>query len=272
MPFFIKQRIKLRLVGGRPCNGGSLISREEISLEGVFENPQTATAWEKSEEKFALSSCVSPEGSGGVNPGDARAVYYLASAFKPSSALEIGTHVGTSTIHIASALAAPALAENNANARLVTVDVRDVNDARAKPWLKYGVKHSPAEMLNKAGLGGFVEFVRSGSVEFLTDCKQKFDFIFLDGSHSAPVVYKEIALALGILNKNGLILLHDYFPGLNPLWEGMNTTPGPFLAVQRLINEGAGIKALPFNNLPWQTKPHSRTTSLALLVKEERET
>ena len=267
MPLFIKQRIKLRLVGRHPCDGGGLISREEISLEGVFENPQTAAAWEKSEEKFALSSCVSPEGSGGVNPGDARAVYYLASAFKPSSVLEIGTHVGTSTIHIA-----PALAESNANARLVTVDVRDVNDTRAKPWLNYGVKHSPAEMLNKAGLGGFVEFVRSGSIEFLTGCKQKFDFVFLDGSHSAPVVYKEIALALSVLNKNGLILLHDYYPGLKPLWEGMKVTPGPFLAVQRLASEGTNIKALPFNELPWQTKRHSRVTSLALLVKEERET
>jgi hypothetical protein len=65
-----------------------------------------------------------------------------------------------------------------------------------------------------------------------------------------------------------VILLHDYFPGLQPLWVDRNVIRGPWLAVERLRSEGARLKAIPLGRLPWDTKLGSQTTSLALLVAE----
>jgi predicted O-methyltransferase YrrM len=100
-------------------------------------------------------------------------------------------------------------------------------------------------------------------------CDSKFDFIFLDGDHSAKTVYREIGHALKLLNKNGTILLHDYFPNLKPLWSNGNVLFGPYMAVHRLIQEGLSINAIPLGLLPWSTKMNSNRTSLALLSKNE---
>jgi hypothetical protein len=48
--------------------------------------------------------------SGDVNPGDRRALYHLIAHFKPKQILEVGTHVGASTLHVASAINATSLA------------------------------------------------------------------------------------------------------------------------------------------------------------------
>src|SRR5213592_4763710 len=38
---------------------------------------------------------------GGVNPGDRRALFYLVTALRPQAVLEVGTHIGASTLCIA---------------------------------------------------------------------------------------------------------------------------------------------------------------------------
>jgi hypothetical protein len=42
---------------------------------------------------------------------------------------------------------------------------------------------------------------------------------------------------------------------------------GPFLAIQRFIDEGIGLNIIPFGELPWSTKFGSNLTSLAILTK-----
>ena len=202
-----------------------------------------------------------------MNPGDRRAIYYLISHFKPRSVLEIGTHIGASTIHVAAALHKLQESENNGQVSLVSVDVTNVNDAVLKPWLNYGTKYSPIEMINEMGYGRFVNFVTSASLDHLTACQQKYDLIFLDGDHGAKTVYREIPAALKVLKEGGVILLHDYFPELKPLWSNGAVIPGPFLATERLKAEGANLEVLPLGELPWPTKLQSSITSLALLVK-----
>ena len=59
-----------------------------------------------------------------VCPGERRALWYLVRRFEPQSVLEIGTHIGGSTLHIAMALKAC----RHIGAGLVTVDCDDVND------------------------------------------------------------------------------------------------------------------------------------------------
>ena len=150
---------------------------------------------------------------------------------------------------------------------MVTVDIADVNSDITKPWLQYGTKYSPIEMINKFNYGTFVKFVSDTSLKYFADCKQKFDFIFLDGDHSASTVYQEIAMALKVLNKNGVILLHDYFPDMKPLWSDDSVISGPYLAIKRLKKECVNLNCLPLGNLPWPTKLSSNVTSLALLLR-----
>ena len=61
-----------------------------------------------------------------------------------------------------------------------------------------------AEMLEQLKYGTLVNFVTDTSIKYFENCQTKFDFIFLDGDHSALTVYQEIPLAQ-LLNSNGII-------------------------------------------------------------------
>ena len=203
-----------------------------------------------------------PDNTGGVNPGDRRAIFHLISYFKPSKILEIGTHIGASTLYMASALKH----FTKSNTKLTT-DIRDVNSKEDQPWIKSGASHSPKASLELLDIDSYVDFVTSKSTDYLAKSRDKFDFIFLDGEHTASAVYQEIPLALNLLNPDGVVLLHDFFPNLEPLWDDNNIIEGPYLAVNRYIKEGANLIALPLGKLPWKTKLNSNVTSLALLLK-----
>ena len=92
--------------------------------------------------------------------------------------------------------------------------------------------------------------------------------IFLDGLHDADMVYREVPLAVKLLNPGGLILLHDFFPNLKPLWSDGKVVPGPWLAIERLRSEGVPIRAQPLGKLPWPTKLGSNVTSLSYLLRD----
>jgi len=125
--------------------------------------------------------------------------------------------------------------------------------------------YSPEEILRRLDCSNFVSFHTENSLDYLSRCHSQYDFIFLDGLHSATQVYQEIPRALRVLRSGGYILLHDYFPGLEPLWPDGKIIRGPFLAVERLKAEGARVDVLPLGKLPWPTKLQSNITSLALL-------
>jgi predicted O-methyltransferase YrrM len=205
--------------------------------------------------------------SEGINPGDRRAVYYLTRYLCPRDVLEIGTHIGASTTHVAVALRQLAASQANRAVSLTTVDVEDINDSESQPWLKYGSACSPLDMMKRLRCDGFVTFVVSRSLDYFIRCTEKFDLIFLDGDHSAATVYQEIPSALKLLKSGGWILLHDYYPDLKPLVPTGKMVPGPYLAVRRLQREGVAIRAVPLGRLPWTTKQNSNLTSLALLGK-----
>jgi predicted O-methyltransferase YrrM len=131
------------------------------------------------------------------------------------------------------------------------------------------MENSPREILKKIGCDSYVEFTTDTSINHLTKTSAKYDFIFLDGDHSAKTVYQEIPLALARLNENGVILLHDYFPNGNPLWPDESIKYGPYLATERFIKEGTDIVIIPLGSLPWATKSNSTVTSLALCLKKQ---
>lgn len=248
------------------CDVRNLRSKSQTNFKDLFDSKEIEMMWSDSIKQ--TNSFAIPDGTGGVNPGDRRALYYLISALNTSFVLEIGTFIGASTINIASALFMSQI-KNGKPARLISVDRIDVNCPESKPWLIYGTSKSPIEMVNELGYQAFVEFVVDTSLSYFSKCQQGFDFIFLDGDHSAKTVYQEILAALKLLNQNGVILLHDYFPRMKPLWSDGSVIPGPFCATERLVREGANLVVLPLGKLPWPTKLQSNITSLALLLRNE---
>lgn len=199
---------------------------ERVDTKAIFGSEEIRDEWRAvSPELDALQIA---KGAGGINPGDARAIFYLIRYFRPRSVLDVGTNVGVSMLHMAAALHTNQESDEKERLKLVTVDVRDVNDPISKPWLQRGVSYSPAESVDRIGCESLVEFITDSSLAYAANCNQKFDFIFLDGDHAAQTVYQEIPAALALLEKNGLILLHDYFPRLKPLWSNGSVIPGLF--------------------------------------------
>jgi len=255
---------RLRKVPAIAAENVNLRVVSEDSLKKAMLNASISDArdvWFKRIESLNITAF-----SGGVNLGDRCALFSLVAHMKPKSVLEVGTHIGASTVCISAGLAA-AHPTTELSPELTSVDIINVNDRNEKPWLANGSPLSPSEILDELGLGDRARFVASRSLDYLqkTDCR--FDLIFLDGDHSAATVYQELPAALRCLNPNGIILLHDYYPGGKPIWRNGATVYGPWMAVERLIREGAALEAVPFPELPWDTKLHSRRSSLAVLSR-----
>lgn len=105
-------------------NTNNLASIKEINLRYILNNDEILNSWKNWQDKLNAFNFV--DFMGGVNPGDQRAIFYLIRYLKPKAVLEIGTHIGASTVNIASAL------NYNQNKFLTksifkTVDIRDVN-------------------------------------------------------------------------------------------------------------------------------------------------
>lgn len=245
------------------CDAAHLANIDQARLRQALSDPAVHAEWSAVAadlERFAITT-----EAGGVNPGDRRALYYMVRAFRPGRVLEVGTHIGASTVHIAAALRANARTGGPAP-ELTTVDIMDVNDSATRPWEQYGSRFAPSEMIARMGLSGNVRFVARPSLVFLAETGEDFDLIFLDGDHSAAVVYRELPAALGRLRQGGLVILHDYFPGGRPLWAGDVVIAGPWLGVERLRREGARLEVLPLGELDWPTKLGRSVTSLAVVV------
>ncbi len=233
------------------------------ALAGLLANPHLETQW--SESARAIADLGITPLAGGVNPGDRRALYYLVRGLGCRRVLEVGTHIGASTVHLAAALRHNA-GESGQPVALTTVDIEDCNHPEQGAWRRAGCPHSPRALMEHLRAGAWVNFETQPSLEFLAGCVDHYDLIFLDGDHTAATVYQELTAALPRLDPGGVVLLHDYFPKLQALWPDGTIKPGPWLAVERLRREGAALSVLPLGHLPWPTKMGTHITSLALVV------
>ncbi len=272
VPAALARRLQIIRDGGRlrhvetiPCNAEPLGRIDDLDLAAIFSNDDYAGDWQDMQPE--LADLGIHERAGGVNPGDRRAIHCLVRHLKPRTFLEVGTHIGASTIHIAAAMRRTHAKSDAAQIHLDTADIRDVNDERSKPWLRFGSMFAPREMIRKLGFDDFVTFHAQPAIPFMRDCGQKYDMIFLDGDHAAPAVYREVPAALACLRPGGYVLLHDFFPDEKLLWPRGSFAVGPAMATRRLIDEGVPIKTLPLGSLPWPTKLGTSITSLALLGK-----
>jgi len=256
-------RLSFERLGDVPCDTSALAPLSKFDIGASLSRKDLAEEWRAVEARIAPLGITSR--AGGVNPGDRRALYYLVRSLRPRTVLEVGTHVGASTVHIAAALAALRAEDPAQRRQLTTVDIVDVNDPSTKPWLELGSRHSPAELVEQLGYSDLVTFKTQNSLDYLAQCDERFDFAFLDGFHTATHVLHEIPAALARLAQGGYILLHDYYPNQQPLWSDGHVERGPFLATEKLRASGAHIEVSPLGALPWPTKVGSNITSLALL-------
>jgi predicted O-methyltransferase YrrM len=255
----IVDRLRLEKVPQKSFDAGKLRSLASLNLTRFFADPEIVAAWE--EDHATISGLYhDKEFLGGVNLGDRRAIYFLIMGLKPRNVMEVGTHIGASSIFIAAALM-----RLNEGGKLTTVDIIDVNH-ECGPWRKAGMSKSPANCALELGLLDQIHFHTGPSQEFMKATNQRFDLIFLDGDHSSSAVYEELSAVLPLLKGNGVILLHDYYPNGKPLFSDGVTIGGPFRAMMRVQNENSVIEVLPLGVLPWPTKLGTKVTSLALVA------
>jgi predicted O-methyltransferase YrrM len=233
-------------------------------VENILSSRQATEEWNEVSHLIDDIVMIDDMKTGGVNPGDRRAIYTLIRALRPKRVLEIGTNVGASTIHIAAAMQRN---DPAGECTFVTVDIVDVNDAPDAFWKQAGHHRSPRDNVARLGMAERVKFVVADSISYLDVAAERFDFIFLDGDHLASTVYQELPRALNRLSPEGVVLLHDLFPNHRPLWSDGSVVPGPLLAVRRLQAEAAPLDVRPLGSLPWPTKLGSNVTSLALLTR-----
>lgn len=244
------------------ANLDNLREGKTIDLGSIFADESIAQKWET--DHAAIKDLYGNEDAlGGVNPGDRQALYYLMMHFAPKLVLEVGTHIDASTLHIAAALK-----QLNTKGTVSSVDITDVNHPQEGAWKKVGISACPADFASRLSLSEYIEFNTSPCLDFMRNTKERYDFIFLDGGHTAASVYKEVHAALSLLNKNGVILLHDYYPGGQALFPDGNIISGPFPAMERIRQDTPSLRVLPLDELPWETKQGSRKTSLALVIKD----
>jgi predicted O-methyltransferase YrrM len=279
--FLVKSIDQIRLSRSPPLCGveyNKLRSLSENEIRSALAMPSTDSEWKNASSvlfHFIPSGEVKKPGAspvverkkapaGWCNVGDRRAIFNLIRYFKPRSVLEIGTYVGSSTASIAAAMRLNTL--DGRPGSITTVDIVDVNAADG-PWHSAGLPAAPKDTVAATGFDD-VKFVSGDAKAFLRETRATYDFIFLDGSHQASDVYCEAQISQRILAPDGVVLLHDFFPNGEALWPGSPPLPGPQLAIDRLLREGAPLLVIPLGTLPWPTKAGTNITSLAVLTRQ----
>ncbi len=257
----LKDNIDLTIISSKDFTTDNLRTIEDLPLDEMYANQDIKALWDI--DKKAIQDVYGGDDNfGGVNPGDRRALYYLVMALKPKNTLEVGTHIGASTLHIARALK-----QLNQSGHVTTVDIIDVNDSETGSWKGLNLAKSPQGFAEELECDNHITFHCGPCLDLMNKTNEKFDFIFLDGDHTAAAVYKEVSTALGILNEKGVILLHDYYPNGEALFPDNNIINGPYNALERITRENPAIKAHSLGTLPWPTKQGTSLTSLALVIK-----
>ena len=249
------------------ADGSRLREVTASDITQIMASPELKAEFAKVEDIVAATGNIPGLSASSKRPTQ-YGLYFLVRAFSAGSVLEIGTNLGCSAGFMGLALSRNQELGHCETPRLVTVDMLDVNDEDINLWGRAGSPISPAQFIDEVECNNVVEFVTAPSVDYLKSCTEKFDFIFLDGSHDAWVVYQELPEVLRLVNDGGVIAMHDYNPIYGDLEPVDRRIPGPFLAVRRFLQEGTKFRVLhtviPF----WPSEEAPRPMNLVLLTKD----
>lgn len=128
---------------------------------------------------------------------EGRVLYALIRAFRPQTVIEIGTHVGCSTTHIASAL------KMNGSGQVITFDTATlINVPGSDQEYRQGDLIPPE-------LWPVVELVHGDGVQYIELDLLEADFIYEDGDHSEEGVNRVWKAGVPKLTPGGVIVSHD---------------------------------------------------------------
>jgi len=117
------------------CSIDNLRRWDASAFDAFLSQPERGNEW--TELKGRLDAVSIPELTGAVNPGDQRLIFNLIRYLQPRKVLEVGTHVGGSTLHIATSLQFSASSEP---CTLTTVDIsrrqRHRDQTLVELWLR----------------------------------------------------------------------------------------------------------------------------------------
>tara|TARA_B100001248_G_scaffold111057_1_gene82930 strand:+ start:1123 stop:1836 length:714 start_codon:yes stop_codon:yes gene_type:complete len=92
-----------------------------------------------------------------------------------------------------------------------------------------------------------VEYFKGTSDNYFLNQEDKFDVIYIDGSHEADQVYKDVKNSWKILNMNGILICDDYFYG--NIYKNPDNVPS--IAINKFVSEifkNNSIEILCVNN------------------------
>lgn len=82
------------------------------------------------------------------------------------------------------------------------------------------------------------------SISYLQSCTEKFDFIYIDGDHTAEGVYQDAVYSLPLLKRDGVLAFDDY------QWkhDTENIELEPKLGIDKFLEENKGSVEIIINN------------------------
>ncbi len=117
-----------------------------------------------------------------------------------NSILEIGSGWGLSACAL--------LADNNA--QLITIDPNEILTEFDRRTKSLGVNDRIKRIIGRSGPNCKSIKHQSKLFNLLETFKEKFDFIYIDGSHNYEDVKYDLEKSLSLIKPNGIILLDDY--------------------------------------------------------------
>lgn len=127
-----------------------------------------------------------------------------------SSAVEIGTLFGLSTLHLAEALA-------HNDGKLDTIDIRYEKREWSKGLTIENVHEVAERLVDQSGFREIVKFHVGHSNEVLTNFIREgrsYDFALIDGSHLFPIAMLDFIFVDRLVREGGVIALDDIGEGL----------------------------------------------------------
>jgi len=137
------------------------------------------TGWDNGEGQFPIGSLWQVEG---------QVLYALIRATEPKTLMEIGTHYGASTTHIAAALD-----KNRLTAKVTSIDKREDAGSMIPKVLQRRVEIKNADGIN------VLKRAKNNSI----------DFIYEDSDHSYETCQQVAELAQKKLKPGGFLVVHD---------------------------------------------------------------
>ncbi len=131
---------------------------------------------------------------------------------KPKNIFEIGTFNGRTTLNL------DHFSSEDAHVYTLDLPKKDLDNA------KFGIEDGDRKYVDKNVIGEKYQEKVSKVTQLYGDSATfdfspyygKMDFIFVDGSHSAPYAQNDTEVAFKLLRKGGIILWHDY-----GVWRGV---------------------------------------------------